>query len=83
MDVSLFNSLFVVLWFLAEALPLAAVAYLLGCINGSILVSKFIFHDDIRTHGSGNAGLTNFYRTFGVKGVVGVLGCDILSLIHI
>ena len=57
----------------------AALAYLLGCVNGSILVSKYIFRDDIRTHGSGNAGLTNFYRTYGTKGVVGVLACDILK----
>ena len=61
------------------AIGTAALAYLLGCINGSILVSKYIFRDDIRTHGSGNAGLTNFYRTYGTKGVVGVLACDILK----
>ena len=59
----------------------AALAYLLGCVNGSILVSKYIFRDDIRTHGSGNAGLTNFYRTFGTKGVVGVLLSDILKAV--
>ncbi len=46
-------------------LIVAAVSYLLGCSNGSILVSKYILRNDIRNHGSGNAGLTNFYRTFG------------------
>ncbi len=61
--------------------PVAVAAYLLGCVNGSILVSKCLFRDDIRTHGSGNAGLTNFYRTFGIKGVVGVLACDILKAV--
>ena len=43
----------------------AAGAYLLGCFNGAVIVSQYILRDDVRTHGSGNAGLTNFYRTFG------------------
>ena len=41
------------------------VGYFLGNINGSILVSKLIVHDDVRKHGSGNAGLTNFFRSYG------------------
>lgn len=63
------------------ALATALIAYFLGCVNGSILISKYLFRDDIRTHGSGNAGLTNFYRTFGTTGVVGVLLCDILKAV--
>lgn len=49
-------------------LPLAVIvifSYLLGCFNGAVIVSKYILKDDVRNHGSGNAGLTNFYRTFG------------------
>ena len=46
-------------------LLVAAAAYLLGCSNGAVIVSKYILRDDVRNHGSGNAGLTNFYRTFG------------------
>ena len=52
----------------ALALPLlitVAVAYFCGCFNGAVIVSKYILHDDVRKYGSGNAGLTNFYRTFG------------------
>lgn len=63
------------------ALAAMVAAYALGCVNGSILVSKYIFGDDIRNHGSGNAGLTNFYRTFGTKGVAGVLLSDILKAV--
>ena len=59
----------------------ALIAYFLGCINGSILTSRLVFGDDIREHGSGNAGLTNFYRTYGTKGVIGVLASDILKAI--
>ena len=47
------------------ALLVAAAAYFCGCFNGAVIVSKYILRDDVRTHGSGNAGLTNFYRTFG------------------
>lgn len=41
------------------------ISYLLGNLNGAILISKFIVHDDVRQHGSGNAGMTNFFRSFG------------------
>ncbi|WP_300607501.1 glycerol-3-phosphate acyltransferase, partial [uncultured Oscillibacter sp.] len=37
----------------------ALVSYLLGCFNGAVIVSKYILRDDVRNHGSGNAGLTN------------------------
>ena len=39
--------------------------YFLGNINGAILVSRFLVHDDVRTHGSGNAGFTNYFRNYG------------------
>ena len=48
------------------------VSYLLGCFNGSVVISHFIIKDDVRAHGSGNAGLTNFYRTYGAKFALGV-----------
>lgn len=56
---------------------IAAAAYVLGSVNGSIIVSRYLFHSDVRTMGSGNAGLTNFYRNYGPKGTAGVLGIDI------
>ncbi len=39
--------------------------YLLGNLNGSVEISMLTKHEDVRTHGSGNAGLTNFFRSYG------------------
>ena len=48
-------------------LLLCAIAgYLLGSISVSILVAKYIFHDDLRQQGSGNAGATNAARVYGL-----------------
>ncbi|NCC68907.1 MAG: glycerol-3-phosphate acyltransferase [Clostridia bacterium] len=55
----------------------AVISYCLGCINGAIITSVKFFHKDIRSCGSGNAGLANFYRNFGVKGLLMVAGIDI------
>ena len=38
--------------------------YYLGNINGAVCVSALL-KDDVRKHGSGNAGLTNFVRNYG------------------
>lgn len=57
------------------------VSYLLGCFNGSVMTSHFIIRDDVRKHGSGNAGLTNFYRTYGAKYALGVILCDMLKMV--
>ena len=56
-------------------------AYLCGCFNGAVIVSKYILRDDIRNHGSGNAGLTNFYRTFGGFLTLVVILCDVLKAV--
>ena len=52
---------------LAVALCIAS-GYLLGSINSAIIISTKKFGSDIRNHGSGNAGMTNMFRTFGKKG---------------
>ena len=54
----------------------AVAAYLCGCFNGALFTSRLFFHDDVRTHGSGNAGLTNFYRTYGARYALCVIICD-------
>ena len=67
--------------FVFPALLIAAIAYFCGCFNGAVIVSKYILRDDIRNHGSGNAGLTNFYRTFGGFLTLVVILCDVLKAI--
>ena len=55
----------------------AVVAYFIGNLNFSIIFSKIIFNKDIRNYGSGNAGTTNTFRTFGpVLGTI-VMLCDL------
>ena len=57
------------------------VSYLLGSINTSIIVSKIMIGDDIRNHGSGNAGATNTLRTVGKKGALFVVLGDVLKTV--
>ena len=59
----------------------ALVSYLLGCVNGAILISKYYFRDDVRTHGSGNAGLTNFYRNYGGRYAAMVILLDVAKMV--
>ena len=67
--------------FVLPALVVAVVAYFCGCFNGAVIVSKYILRDDVRKHGSGNAGLTNFYRTFGGPLTLVVILTDVLKAI--
>ena len=66
---------------LLTLLPSALLAYLCGCFNGSVIVSKYILRDDVRNHGSGNAGLTNFHRTFGGPLTFVVILTDVLKVL--
>ena len=63
------------------ALLTAVIAYFCGCFNGAVIISKYILRDDVRRHGSGNAGLTNFYRTFGGPLTFVVILCDVLKAV--
>ena len=53
----------------------ALVCYFLGNHNGAIFASRML-HDDVREHGSGNAGLTNFIRNYGAGKSVAVIAID-------
>ena len=59
----------------------AVIAYFCGCFNGAVIVSKYILRNDVRNHGSGNAGLTNFFRTFGGPLTFVVILCDVLKAV--
>ena len=59
----------------------AVIAYFFGCFNGAVIVSKYILRNDVRKHGSGNAGLTNFYRTFGGPLTLVVILTDVLKAV--
>ena len=50
-------------------------SYLLGNLNGAVCMSA-LKHDDVRSHGSGNAGLTNFIRNYGIGQAVYVILID-------
>ena len=57
----------------------AIVAYLIGSVNFSILISKKMAGFDVREKGSNNAGTTNVLRTVGKKAAAITLICDILK----
>lgn len=62
---------------LASAIP----AYILGGVNGAIITSRIFFRKDIREYGSGNPGLTNFYRVFGKSGSLMVIAIDVFKTV--
>ena len=43
----------------------AVLGYLLGSVSFSIILTRIFKNEDIRNHGSGNAGMTNVLRTVG------------------
>lgn len=64
---------------MAAYIIIAVIAYLIGSINFSIILSKRMAGFDIREKGSGNAGTTNMLRAVGKKAAVITLICDILK----
>lgn len=53
--------------FVIAAILCTVVPYLLGSINFAVIFSRKLHQDDVRNHGSGNAGSTNMLRTYGIK----------------
>ena len=52
----------IAIWLIA-----AALGWYVGGMNLAITISNSVYHDDIRNHGSGNPGFTNFKRIYGNK----------------
>ena len=67
--------------FWLRAAVIAVIAYFCGCFNGAVIVSKYILRNDVRNHGSGNAGLTNFHRVFGGPLTAVVILTDVLKAV--
>ena len=64
--------------------------YMLGNLNGAVLVSAIFAKEDVRKHGSGNAGLTNYIRNYGaatgtlvilIDGAKAIVACLVGKLI--
>ena len=64
---------------MAAYIIVAIIAYLIGSVNFSVLISKKMAGFDVREKGSGNAGTTNMLRSVGKKAAVITLVCDILK----
>lgn len=63
-----------------RSLITALVCYFLGNHNGAVCVSAML-HDDVREHGSGNAGLTNFIRNYGAGRSALVIVIDVCKAV--
>lgn len=67
--------------FWTKVLIAAAAGYLLGNLNGALLISRWVYKSDIRNSGSGNAGLTNYFRTYGGLRTLIVLAIDVAKTV--
>ena len=64
---------------MAIYIVMAVIAYLIGSVNFSVIISKKMAGFDVREKGSGNAGTTNMLRSVGKKAAALTLICDILK----
>ena len=64
---------------MASYIIVAIIAYAIGSINFSVIISRKMAGFDIREKGSGNAGSTNMLRSIGKKAAILTLICDILK----
>lgn len=64
-----------------KLIAVALIAYVIGSVNFSIILSRGVVKKDIRTEGSGNAGATNMYRTHGKVAGIGTMVGDILKVL--
>lgn len=60
-------------------IAVAVIAYLIGSVNFSVIISRKMAGFDLREKGSKNAGTTNMLRTVGKRAAAITLVCDILK----
>ncbi len=53
--------------------------YLIGNLQSAVIISRLKYKDDVRNHGSGNAGSTNMLRVFGLKSGAVTFAGDLLK----
>ena len=64
---------------MATYIIVAIIAYLIGSVSFSVIISKKMAGFDVREKGSGNAGTTNVLRSVGKKAAIITLICDVLK----
>lgn len=57
----------------------AALGYIIGNIQFAVIFSYLLHRDDVRHHGSGNAGSTNMLRVYGKKDGIITFAGDLLK----
>lgn len=62
-----------------QAIAVILIAYLIGCVNPAIIITKAVYKDDVRNWGSKNAGATNVFRNYNIQTGTIVLILDILK----
>ncbi len=62
--------------YVGPGVALFVVTFLLGSVPWGLVISKLVYHTDIREHGSGNIGTTNALRTMGKAGGAAVFVLD-------
>ena len=71
--------------FVAGAVLTALISYLLGSFNFALILSQKMYGEDIRDHGSKNAGTTNMMRTYGKKAalytILGDVGKGVVAVV--
>lgn len=70
---------FALAFFIAGLILCALIGYVLGSLNFALILSKKMYGEDIRNHGSKNAGTTNMMRTYGKKAAFLTILGDILK----
>lgn len=62
-------------------IAIALISYLLGSLNFGVILSNKLKKDDVRNHGSGNAGTTNMLRSYGKKYAILTIIGDMLKVV--